>query len=142
MRKSRLVIYSLESSHLYLLEERSSRRDPVNIQERRIEHPITGRRIVNRSAAVFVGPVIVVGIIEIDQRSAIIQPNVPLLEEPDKVMHAAVHSGVVTPLIRSRIDRRDRAACQHRKSRSGYRVRLSIPVAKRICKAIRVGPTV
>jgi len=47
--KGLLIVDSLESGYLYLLEERSSRGNTVDVQKRRVEHPITLWRTVYRA---------------------------------------------------------------------------------------------
>src|SRR5436190_11526403 len=99
-----LVVDPLESGYLDVLEIRRARRKPVDVEERRVEYPIAIRRTVNVWAAVLVRAVVVMRVIEIDQRSAVVEPcTAPILKEPEEIVYTTVHPRIVTPLVRRRV---------------------------------------
>ena len=86
-----LIIGTLKPGCLDVLEIRGSGRQTVDVQECRIEYPVTLRWTVNVNAALK-RSVIIVRVVEIDQRAAVVETNpAPVFQESLEVMYAAVH---------------------------------------------------
>ncbi len=111
--KKALIADPLKSRYLNRLEERSSGRKSVDVQKRRIKHPVPVGRSVN-SFATFEGAVVVTRVEKIYQRSAVKQRiTSPIFQKSFEIMDAAAHSRVVAALIGCCVQTGQRIAAYH-----------------------------
>ena len=100
-KRDLLFVGPFKTRRLRVLKIRGSWRQPVDVKERRVKYPITVGRAVNVCASVFIGPVVIMRIEQVDQRSAIAQamPS-PILEESLEIVYTAIHVYVISTLVR------------------------------------------
>ena len=81
--------YLPEARRLDVLEQRSSRRQPIRIRERNIESPVTCGRAVDRAVGVVLTERLH-RVVKRNHRAHKIPTGRPVLQETWKIMHAAV----------------------------------------------------
>ncbi len=91
-----LIVNSLESSHLYVLEEWSSGREARGVEERIVKDPVAVGRVVDAGFAILEWPVEVAAVEEINQRAGVIEIRAgcraPVFQKTLEVIDAAVES--------------------------------------------------
>ena len=98
-RSSELTLSLSEPGHLDILEERSAGRQPVDVQKRRVEDPITSRGRIT-IGSIFVSAVVLAAVEQVDQRPAVVEPvAAPVFDEAREIVNSSGQILVSAALI-------------------------------------------